>query len=139
MLVYISFWELSKPLFPVQLERPLEVVEPITDMKAKEKSSTTLSCRFSAPPKEVSWLKGGTLLVVSQKHAMKQEAAQAQLIISNLAQEDSGEYRCQSGACESKATLTVEGKKAYISLDLLNEQDISSNISLKKFYSRVMF
>ncbi|XP_062373266.1 obscurin isoform X2 [Sardina pilchardus] len=89
-------------------ERPLEVVEPVKDMMAKEKTSTNLSCRFSSPPKEVRWYKDETLLVTSQKYSMKQDGANVLLTINNLAPGDKGEYCCQSGTCESKATLTVE-------------------------------
>lgn len=100
-------------LCPVQLERPTEVVEPLKDVTAKEKTLITLSCRFSSPPKEVRWYKGETLLVASQKYCMKQEAAQVQLTISDLVLDDAGEYHCRSGTCESKAVLTVEGKIPY--------------------------
>lgn len=100
---------LSHLLFPFDSERPLEVVEPIKDVKAKEKGSATLSCKFSVSPKEVSWFKGQTLLAVSDKYSLKQEAVRAQLTIQMLTGEDTGEYRCQSGPAETKATLTVEG------------------------------
>ncbi|XP_063074265.1 obscurin isoform X12 [Engraulis encrasicolus] len=91
-------------------ERPIEVVEPIKDVTAEEKSSTTLSCKFSAPPSEVSWYKDETLLVISEKYTMKQDGTQVLLIISNLTCKDSGVFCCQSGASKSKATLTVEAR-----------------------------
>lgn len=85
------------------------MVEPIKDVKAKEKASVTLSCKFSTPPKEVSWFKGETTLVASDKLSLKLDAACAQLTIQKLIGEDSGEYRCQAELAETKATLTVEG------------------------------
>jgi len=91
-------------------ERPIEVLEPLKDVSAKEKTSTTLCCKFSAPPKEVQWFKGQTALEASSKYSMKQKDANVQLIIQALSAEDSGEYRCQVGVCESKAVLKVEGK-----------------------------
>ncbi|KAF3858151.1 hypothetical protein F7725_011352 [Dissostichus mawsoni] len=42
-------------------ERPLEIAEPIKDVKGKEKSSAILTCKFSASPKEVAWFKGQCL------------------------------------------------------------------------------
>lgn len=92
------------------IERPIEVLEPLKDVSAKEKTSTTLCCKFSAPPKEVQWFKGQTALEASSKYSMKQKDANVQLIIQALSAEDSGEYRCQVGVCESKAVLKVEGK-----------------------------
>lgn len=91
------------------LERPLEIAEPIKDVKAKEKSSAILTCKFSASPKVVNWFKDLAPLAASDKYNMKQDATRAQLTIQGLTEEDSGEYRCQSGPAETKGTLTVEG------------------------------
>lgn len=92
------------------LERPLEITEPMKDVKGKEKSSAILSCKFSTSPKEVNWFKGQVPLAASDKYNMKQDATRAQLTIQRLTEEDSGEYRCQSGPAETKGTLAVEGK-----------------------------
>lgn len=94
---------------PSHLERPLEIAEPIKDVKAKEKSSAILTCKFSASPKEVKWFKGQVPLAASDKYNMKKDATRAQLTIERLTEEDSGEYCCQSGPAETKGTLTVEG------------------------------
>ncbi|XP_059391295.1 obscurin-like [Carassius carassius] len=99
-------------------ERPIEVLEPLKDVSAKEKTSTTLCCKFSAPPKEVRWFKGQTALKVSSKYNMKQKDANVQLIIQSLSAEDSGEYSCQVGVCESKAVLKVEVRKIQITKHL---------------------
>ncbi|CAM4723725.1 unnamed protein product [Leuciscus chuanchicus] len=99
-------------------ERPIEVLEPLKDVSAKEKTSTTLCCKFSAPPKEVQWFKGHTALEASSKYSMKQKDANVQLIIQALSAEDSGEYRCQVGVCESKAVLKVEVRKIQITKHL---------------------
>nr|XP_046215648.1 obscurin isoform X8 [Oncorhynchus gorbuscha] len=103
-------------------ERPLEVVEPIKDVTVKEKGSATLSCKFSATPKEVSWFKGQTLLDASDKYSLKQDAVRAQLTIQKLTGEDNGEYRCQSAAAETKATLTVEVRKVEITKHLVDTE-----------------
>ena len=79
-------------------------------MKAKEKSSAILTCKFSAPPKVVKWFKGQAPLAASDKYNIKQDATRAQLTIQRLVEEDSGEYRCQSGPAETKGKLSVEGK-----------------------------
>lgn len=78
-------------------------------MKAKEKSSAILTCKFSAPPKEVEWFKGQVQLAASDRFNMKQDATRAQLTIQGLTEDDSGEYRCRSGPAETKGTLSVEG------------------------------
>ncbi|KAG7455294.1 hypothetical protein MATL_G00255020 [Megalops atlanticus] len=99
-------------------ERPLEVVLPVKDTKAKEKESVTLSCKFSAPPKEFIWFKGQTALKSSSKYSIRQDKARVELTIQNLTREDSGEYCCQSGPSESKATLTVEAREVKITKHL---------------------
>lgn len=91
------------------LERPLEIAEPIKDVKAKEKSSAILTCKFSASPKEVKWFKSQVPLTASDKYNIKQDATRAQLTIHRLTEEDSGEYCCQSGPAKTKGTLSVEG------------------------------
>lgn len=79
-------------------------------MTAKEKTSITMCCKFSAPPKEVQWFEGQTALKASSKYSMRQKDANVQLTIQTLSAEDSGEYCCRVGVCESKANLKVEGK-----------------------------
>ncbi|XP_051969741.1 LOW QUALITY PROTEIN: obscurin-like [Xyrauchen texanus] len=99
-------------------ERPIEVLEPLKDVTAKEKTSTTLCCKFSTPPKEVHWFKGQTALEASSKYSMKQKDVIVQLTIQALSTEDSGEYRCQVGDCESKANLKIEVRKIQITKHL---------------------
>nr|XP_024661633.1 obscurin isoform X17 [Maylandia zebra] len=109
-------------------ERPLEIAEVIKDVKAKEKSSAILSCKFSAPPKEVNWFKGRVPLAASDKYNIKQDGTRAQITIHRLTEEDSGEYRCQSGPAETKGTLTVEVREIKITKHLANtEVDEDSN------------
>ncbi|KAI7792382.1 putative obscurin-like [Triplophysa rosa] len=99
-------------------ERPIEVLEPLKDVTAKEKTSITMCCKFSAPPKEVQWFEGQTALKASSKYSMRQKDANVQLTIQTLSAEDSGEYRCQVGVCESKANLKVEVRKIQITKHL---------------------
>ncbi|XP_005721546.1 obscurin isoform X3 [Pundamilia nyererei] len=103
-------------------ERPLEIAEAIKDVKAKEKSSAILSCKFSAPPKEVNWFKGRVPLAASDKYNIKQDGTRAQITIHRLTEEDSGEYRCQSGPAETKGTLTVEVREIKITKHLANTE-----------------
>ncbi|XP_054889215.1 obscurin isoform X9 [Poeciliopsis prolifica] len=103
-------------------ERPLEITEHIKDIKANEKSSATLACKFSATPKEVKWFKGQVLLAASDKYNIRQDAARAQLTVQKLTEEDSGEYRCQSGPAETKGTLTVEAREIKITKHLTDTE-----------------
>lgn len=106
------------------LERPLEIAEPIKDVKAKEKGSAILTCKFSASPKEVHWFKGQVPLTASDKYNMKKDATRAQLTIQRLTEEDSGEYRCQSGPAETKGNLTVEGTVCTFKIQPLHKASV---------------
>ncbi|XP_036940154.1 obscurin-like isoform X3 [Acanthopagrus latus] len=103
-------------------ERPLEIAEPIKDVKAKEKSSAMLTCKFSASPKDVKWFKGQVALTASDKYNIKQDATRAQLTIQRLTEEDSGEYRCESGPAKSKGTLTVEVREIKVTKHLADTE-----------------
>ncbi|XP_030218590.1 obscurin isoform X2 [Gadus morhua] len=103
-------------------ERPLEVAEPISEVKAKEKGSAVLSCKFSAVPKEVNWFKGETLLAKSDKFSIRLDASKAQLIVQNLTCEDSGEYCCQSGPAKTKGSLIVEARDIQITKHLADTE-----------------
>ncbi|XP_062259632.1 obscurin isoform X2 [Platichthys flesus] len=103
-------------------ERPLEIAEPIKDVKAKEKSSALFCCKFSTAAKEVNWFKGQVLLAASDKYNMKKDGTRAQLTIQGLTGEDGGEYRCQSGPAETKGTLTVEVREIKITKHLIDTE-----------------
>ncbi|XP_067462232.1 obscurin isoform X35 [Thunnus thynnus] len=103
-------------------ERPLEIAEPIKDVKAKEKSSAILTCKFSALPKEIHWFKGQVPLTASDKYNMKKDTTRAQLTIQRLTEEDTGEYRCQSGPAETKGNLTVEVREMKITKHLADTE-----------------
>ncbi|XP_073347535.1 obscurin [Pagrus major] len=103
-------------------ERPLEIAEPIKDVKAKEKSSAMLTCKFSASPKDVKWFKGQVTLTASDKYNIKQDATRAQLTIQRLTEEDSGEYRCESGPAKTKGTLTVEVREIKVTKHLADTE-----------------
>ncbi|XP_029109266.1 obscurin [Scleropages formosus] len=103
-------------------ERPLDIIQPIRDTTAKEREAVVFSCRFSAPPKEVHWLKDQVCLEASRKYNMRQDGARVELIIHSLLVEDSGEYCCQAGASESRATLTVEERIIEITKHLKDVQ-----------------
>uniref|UniRef100_A0AAR2KQ87 Obscurin, cytoskeletal calmodulin and titin-interacting RhoGEF b n=1 Tax=Pygocentrus nattereri TaxID=42514 RepID=A0AAR2KQ87_PYGNA len=94
------------------------LVEPLRNLTGKEKASARLTCKLSATPKEVRWFKGQTALEASDKYILNQNYAEVQLIIQALTTNDAGEYRCQAGTCESKATLSIEVREVEISKHL---------------------
>ncbi|XP_026160421.1 obscurin isoform X2 [Mastacembelus armatus] len=89
-------------------ERPLQVVQHLEDVEAKENSSVTLRCGFAPSPRVVRWFKGRTALKASNKFSMKREGKRAELTIHGLTGMDAGQYRCMAGGSQSAANVKVE-------------------------------
>lgn len=58
----------------------------------------------------MEWRKGGVGLQPSQKYEMRQRECLVELLIHNLKLEDTGEYSCDTGDQETKASLNVKGR-----------------------------
>ncbi|CAB1324597.1 unnamed protein product, partial [Coregonus sp. 'balchen'] len=95
-------------------ERPLKVVQPMSDVEAKENSSVTLSCQFAPSPRVVHWYRGRTALQTSSKYSMRTEKSQAELTIQGLKETDTGQYSCMAGGSKSTAKVTVEVRRLKI-------------------------
>jgi len=57
----------------------------------------------------VEWRKGGVGLQPDEKYEMRQRECLVELLIHNLQLEDTGEYSCDTGDQETKASLLVKG------------------------------
>lgn len=93
----------------LSLERPLDVVQHLDDVEARESSSVSLCCEFAPSPRVVRWFKGRTALKLSNKYTMKREGKRVELIIHGLTGTDAGQYRCMAGGSQSTAQIKVEG------------------------------
>ncbi|CAN9500397.1 unnamed protein product [Ophioblennius macclurei] len=89
-------------------ERPLEVVNHLKDVEAKENSSVTLRCEFAPSPRVVRWFKGRTPLKTSNKYSMRRDGKRAELVIHGVTGMDGGQYRCMAGGSQSSAHVKVE-------------------------------
>ncbi|KAJ8403242.1 hypothetical protein AAFF_G00354590 [Aldrovandia affinis] len=124
----------------IVLERPLKIAQPIKDTEAKENGSVTLSCKFAPSPRVVRWFKGETLLETCSKYSLKQEINGVALTIQDLKESDAGQYCCQAGGCESRATLTVEVRRVKITKHLKDveaEEDSSAMFTCELNYADV--
>lgn len=92
-----------------QIERPLIIRQPISDVEVKENGSVTLSCEFCPSPRVVRWFKGRTPLFASNKYTMKREKNRVEMTIMGVKAADSGEYRCLAGGSETRGRVSVEG------------------------------
>ncbi|XP_032427405.1 obscurin isoform X10 [Xiphophorus hellerii] len=107
-------------------ERPLDIVQHLDDVEARESSSVSLCCEFAPSPRVVRWFKGRTALKLSNKYTMKREGKRVELIIHGLAGTDAGQYRCMAGGSQSTAQVKVEAKTLKL-VKHLEPVDIEEN------------
>ncbi|XP_023195956.1 obscurin-like isoform X8 [Xiphophorus maculatus] len=107
-------------------ERPLDVVQHLDDVEARESSSVSLCCEFAPSPRVVRWFKGRTALKLSNKYTMKREGKRVELIIHGLTGTDAGQYRCMAGGSQSTAQVKVEAKTLKL-VKHLEPVDIEEN------------
>ena len=93
-------------------ERPVELIEPLKDVRAPEHGKATLSCKLSRPNKKVSWFKNGVELpptAAPPRYSIANEDCEYTLSIDDCSLDDAAQYsmRCQN--VDTSATLTVDG------------------------------
>ena len=79
--------------------------------EAEEESSVTLHCALSKVGVPVEWRKGAKVLTSGEKYQMKQKASVNELLISNVAPEDSGDYSCVCGEQKTSASINIKGRR----------------------------
>lgn len=89
---------------------PVVFKQPLQNKEAEEGGTAALCCELSKPNFPVEWRKGGLGLRPSDKYEMKQRGCSVELLIHNLRLEDTGEYSCDTGDQETKASLNVKGR-----------------------------
>ncbi|XP_025067413.1 obscurin isoform X12 [Alligator sinensis] len=87
---------------------PVVFKQPLQNKEAEEGGTAALCCELSKPNFPVEWRKGGLGLRPSDKYEMRQRGCSVELLIHNLRLEDTGEYSCDTGDQETKASLNVK-------------------------------
>ncbi|XP_053913944.1 obscurin isoform X11 [Cuculus canorus] len=101
---------------PVTFKRPLE------NKESEEGSTAAFCCELSKPNTAVEWRKGGVGLQPSQKYEIRQRECLVELLIHNLKLEDTGEYSCDTGDQETKASLTVKALPVLFKKELKDKE-----------------
>ena len=92
------------------MERPVEVVKPLTDQEVVEKQTATFSCTLSRPRLKVSWYKNNVKLSEDGRIEFAVEGKVYKLIINNAQLDDKATYKIKfEDDAESNAKLTVKG------------------------------
>ena len=75
-----------------------------------------LHCELSKAGVPVEWKKGTKVLMSGEKYQMKQKASVNELLISNVAQEDSGDYSCVCGEQKTSASVSIKGRNLFFTI-----------------------
>ncbi|XP_075703653.1 obscurin [Rhinoderma darwinii] len=87
---------------------PVHFKHGLKDEDTTEGESLVLHCELSKPDVTVEWKKGHTVLQESEKHVLRQEGSTAELVITDLCEEDAGIYRCVHEDQETAASVNVK-------------------------------
>ncbi|XP_069010923.1 obscurin isoform X9 [Embiotoca jacksoni] len=98
-------------------ELPVNIVKPLQDKTALEKSRVILDCTVSNPRCSIRWYKGINVVLPSERFEISSEGCYRKLIIQQVALDDEGTYSVQVGEHTCSAKLTVEAQ----SLSLVRE------------------
>uniref|UniRef100_A0A673J7F9 Obscurin like cytoskeletal adaptor 1b n=1 Tax=Sinocyclocheilus rhinocerous TaxID=307959 RepID=A0A673J7F9_9TELE len=97
-------------LFFLPFSLPANIVKPLQDKTALEKTCVILDCTVTNPRCSIRWYKGPNVILPSERFEICSEGCYRKLVIQQVLLEDEGTYSVQVGNYTSSAKLTVEGK-----------------------------
>ncbi|XP_023278851.1 obscurin-like protein 1 isoform X1 [Seriola lalandi dorsalis] len=89
-------------------EMKVKFTKPLENTVSLKGSSLTLRCEISKPKGDVQWLKDGQEISPSRRHTIRAQGRERNFTIHQIAEEDAGEYACESTDDRTSATITVE-------------------------------
>lgn len=92
-------------------ERPAVFLRSLEDVAGEEEGQVCLQCEISKDSVSPVWRKDNVVLTSDVKHELLQLGKSMALIIHSLSKDDAGQYICDLGTSQSKAKVTVHGKK----------------------------
>ncbi|OXB75204.1 UNVERIFIED_CONTAM: hypothetical protein H355_002737 [Colinus virginianus] len=101
---------------------PVTFKQILQNKESEEGSTATFCCELSKPNAAVEWRKGGVGLQPDEKYEMRQRECLVELLIHNLQLEDTGEYSCDTGDQETKASLHVKARPVLFTKELKDEE-----------------
>ncbi|XP_016305526.1 obscurin-like protein 1 [Sinocyclocheilus anshuiensis] len=87
---------------------PANIVKPLQDKTALEKTRVILDCTVTNPRCSIRWYKGPNVILPSERFEICSEGCYRKLVIQQVLLEDEGTYSVQVGNYTSSAKLTVE-------------------------------
>ncbi|XP_045909528.1 obscurin [Micropterus dolomieu] len=99
-------------------ELPVNIVKPLQDKTALEKSRVILDCTVSNPRCSIRWYKGSNVILPSERFEICSEGCYRKLILQQVALDDEGMYSVQVGEYTCSAKLTVEAQSVLMVREL---------------------
>ncbi|XP_032368896.1 obscurin-like protein 1 isoform X12 [Etheostoma spectabile] len=99
-------------------EIPVNIVKPLQDTTALEKSRVLLDCTVSNPRCSIRWYKGSNVVLPSERFEICSEGCYRKLIIQQVVLDDEGTYSVQVGEYTCSAKLTVEAQSVLMVSEL---------------------
>jgi len=96
-------------------ERPVELTEPLKDVRAPEHGKATLLCRLSKPNKKVTWFKNGVELspTESPRYSIVNDDCEYTITLDDCSLDDTAKYSMRCQDIETSATLTIDGMPCF--------------------------
>ncbi|XP_028249500.1 obscurin-like protein 1 isoform X13 [Parambassis ranga] len=108
-------------------ELPVNIVKPLQDKTALEKSRILLDCTVSNPRCSIRWYKGSNVILPSERFEICSEGCYRKLIIQQVALDDEGTYSVQVGEYTCSAKLTVEAQSLLMVRELKDVEVTAPN------------
>ncbi|XP_034077358.1 obscurin-like protein 1 isoform X11 [Gymnodraco acuticeps] len=99
-------------------ELPVNIVKPLEDTTALEKTRVLLDCTVSNPRCSIRWYKGSNVILPSERFEICSEGCYRKLIMQQVALDDAGTYSVQVGEYTCSAKLTVEAQPQLLVREL---------------------
>ncbi|KTG43782.1 hypothetical protein cypCar_00009181 [Cyprinus carpio] len=97
---------------------PANIVKPLQDKTALEKTRVILDCTVTNPRCSIRWYKGPNVILPSERFEICSEGCYRKLVIQQVLLEDEGTYSVQVGNYTSSAKLTVEAQSVLMVREL---------------------
>ncbi|XP_034417778.1 obscurin-like protein 1 [Cyclopterus lumpus] len=108
-------------------EIPVNIVKPLQDTTAIEKSRVLLDCTVSNPRCSIRWYKGSNVILPSERFEICSEGCYRKLILQQVVLDDEGTYSVQVGEYSCSAKLTVEAQSLLMVRELKDVEVTAPN------------
>uniref|UniRef100_A0A3B4YED4 Obscurin-like protein 1 n=1 Tax=Seriola lalandi dorsalis TaxID=1841481 RepID=A0A3B4YED4_SERLL len=117
---YVCDVNTDEMYFSLLVKMKVKFTKPLENTVSLKGSSLTLRCEISKPKGDVQWLKDGQEISPSRRHTIRAQGRERNFTIHQIAEEDAGEYACESTDDRTSATITVEPRVVEFIAELRN-------------------